>query len=286
MSGVAVAMARRSEPDQTITRPGQQHQEAAMGSIMGSLRVIELQLVAFIMVFSASGLVPLVDLIFPAFTSLYLLGLAHLAFPSHGPTATSPEIYRGSRLFRLYVVVGTTLGLFLPLAYVLGGFARGDDHAVRSATPHLFLLSFQILTENIISGLSLFSPPVRALVPILYTVRRIFVILDWIVDVWVNKSLPANATINDVAWFWFGRSLAMANFGYFSINLLGFLIPRLLPRAFERYFRERDEVVAKGAEDHRRASLSASPTKANKTDLKSPIGATGDNNNNKDNKAD
>ncbi|KAK9108528.1 hypothetical protein Syun_024539 [Stephania yunnanensis] len=86
---------------------------------------------------------------------------------------------------------------------------------------------------------------------------------------------------SDVAWFWFGRSLAMANFSYFSINLLGFLIPRLLPRAFERYFRERDEVVAKGAEDHRSASQSASPTKANKTDLKSPIGATGDNNNNK-----
>ncbi|KAG6781392.1 hypothetical protein POTOM_014292 [Populus tomentosa] len=43
-------------------------------------------------------------------------------------------------------------GLFLPLASMLGGFARGDDQAVRSVTPHLFLLSFQILTENIISG--------------------------------------------------------------------------------------------------------------------------------------
>ncbi|KAK9117600.1 hypothetical protein Sjap_016547 [Stephania japonica] len=137
------------------------------------------------MVFSASGLVPVMDLIFPVFTSLYLLGLARTAFPSHGPTATSPEIFHGSRLFRLYVV--------------------------------------------------------------------------------------------DVAWFWFGRSLAMANFGYFSINLLGFLIPRLLPRAFERYFRERDEVIAKSAEDHRRASPSASPTKANKTDLKPPISATDDN---------
>lgn len=98
-------------------------------------------------------------------------------------------------MFRMYVVVGTTVGLFLPLAYVLGGFARGDEHAVRSATPHLFLLSFQILTENVISGLSLFSPPVRALVPLLYTVRRIFVIMDWTKDVWLNKALPANAPI-------------------------------------------------------------------------------------------
>ena len=94
------------------------------------------------------------------------------------------------------MISGTTIGLFLPLAYVLGGFARGDDQAVRSATPHLFLLSCQILTENVISGLSLFSPPVRALVPLLYTVWRIFVIIDWCKDVWFNKSLPVNATPN------------------------------------------------------------------------------------------
>lgn len=94
------------------------------------------------------------------------------------------------------MISGTTIGLFLPLAYVLGDFARGDDHAVRSATPHLFLLSCQILTENVISGLSLFSPPVRALVPLLYTVWRIFVIIDWSKDVWFNKSIPVNATPN------------------------------------------------------------------------------------------
>ncbi|KAM1171094.1 hypothetical protein FF1_021507 [Malus domestica] len=269
MSGVSLAVAPRSEPDTTTTTttPGskpqekplhrQQHQQPAVGGVMGSLRVIELQLVAFIMVFSVSGLVPLFDLIFPAFASAYLLALSRLAFPSHGPVSSSSrEIFQGSRFFRFYVVVGTTIGLFLPLAYVLGGFARGDEHAVRSATPHLFLLSFQILTENVISGLSLFSPPVRALVPLLYTVRRIFVILDWMKDVWLNKTLPANAQFKDVAWFWFGRSLAIANFIYFSINLFGFLIPRFLPRAFERYFRERDEVESKMVEDKRSAAAS------------------------------
>lgn len=201
MSGVSLAVAPRSEPDQTSTSatkpPQQQEQQPAVGGVMGSLRVIELQLVAFIMVFSASGLVPLLDLLFPALTTAYLLALARFAFPSHGTTvsSSSQEIFHGSKLFRFYVVVGTTIGLFLPLAYVLGGFARGDDQAVRSATPHLFLLSFQILTENIISGLSLFSPPVRALVPLLYTVRRIFAILDWVNDVWATKTLPANAQL-------------------------------------------------------------------------------------------
>ncbi|KAI4344837.1 hypothetical protein L6164_012024 [Bauhinia variegata] len=266
MSGVSLAVAPRSEPDQTAAPPHQKQrarqEQAPAGGLMGSLRVIELQLVAFIMVFSASGLVPLLDLVFPAFTSAYLLALSRFAFPSRGSVSSgSQEIFQGSRLFRLYVVIGTTVGLFLPLAYVLGGFARGDEHAVRSATPHLFLLSFQILTENVISGFSLFSPPVRALVPMLYTVRRIFVILDWVNDVWLNKSLPANAHIKDTAWFWFGRGLAVANLVYFSINLFGFLIPRFLPRAFERYFREREsgEMYAKAAEDKRSATDTAIP---------------------------
>ncbi|CAN4100581.1 unnamed protein product [Withania somnifera] len=244
-------MAPRSEPDETTSsatkpQPRERNQQQQAEGVMGSLRVIELQLVAFIMVFSATGLVPLLDLIFPALTSAYLLLLSRFAFPSLGTTTTtSRETFQGSWFFRLYMVAGTTIGLFLPLAYVLGGFARGDQNAVRSATPHLFLLSFQILTENIISGLSLFSPPVRALVPLLYTVRRIFVLIDWIQDVWINKTLPANALLKDVAWNWFGKGLAVANLAYFAINLFGFLIPKFLPLAFERYFRERNEVHSK-----------------------------------------
>jgi hypothetical protein len=48
---------------------------------------------------------------------------------------------------------------------------------------------------------------------------------------------------------WFGRYLAAANLLYFSANLFVFLIPRFLPRAFEKYFCMRDEVCAKTAED-------------------------------------
>ncbi|KAJ1270630.1 hypothetical protein BS78_06G067300 [Paspalum vaginatum] len=261
MSGISLAVAPRSDPEHGSER----EPTAMLGGVMGSLRVIELQLVAFIMVFSASGLVPLIDLAFPVATTLYLLAISRLAFPplhSKLAAASSPaaaaashqEIFRGSRLFQVYVVVGTTVGLFLPLAHVLGGFARGDDAAVRSATPHLFLLSCQILTENVVGSLGAFSPPVRALVPLLYTVRRVFVILDWAYDVWANRELPppaAAAAARDAAWLWFGRGLAAANLLYFSANLFGFLIPRFLPRAFERYFRMRDELCAKTAEDKR-----------------------------------
>ncbi|KAK4763225.1 hypothetical protein SAY86_008993 [Trapa natans] len=64
--------------------------------------------------------------------------------------------------------------------------------------PQLFLLSFQILTENIIGSMSLFSPPVRAFVPVLYTVGRIFVIIDWMADLWFNKDLPPNLPLKVV----------------------------------------------------------------------------------------
>jgi len=204
MSGVSVAMSRPPAPtgEQRVSSGGSKYKRrseegAQGGGMMGSLRMIELQLVAFILVFSASGLIPLLDLVFPVLASAYIVALSYFAFPTKSSSSASSgsgtELFRGSRMFRMYVVVGTTVGLFLPLAYVLGGFARGDEHAVRSATPHLFLLSFQILTENIIGGLSLFSPPVRAMVPMLYTIRRIFVDIDWIHDVWLNKTLPVNA---------------------------------------------------------------------------------------------
>lgn len=267
MSGVSLAVSGPSAAtvaEAAGTKPKRRTEQAPMGGMMGSLRVIELQLVAFILVFSASGLVPLLDLVFPAFASAYILALSQFAFPSASSSGT--EIFKGSRLFRMYVVFGTTVGLFLPLAYVLGGFARGDEHAVRSATPHLFLLSFQILTENIIGGLSLFSPPVRALVPIIYTIRRIFVDIDWIHDVWLNKTLPVNAKFQDLAWYWFGKGLAVANLAYFSINLFGFLIPRFLPRAFERYFQEKGEIYTKSAEDKRSVVVNRTQLSEKKTD--------------------
>uniref|UniRef100_A0A0E0KPS8 DUF7733 domain-containing protein n=1 Tax=Oryza punctata TaxID=4537 RepID=A0A0E0KPS8_ORYPU len=211
------------------------------------------------MVFSASGLVPLIDLAFPVATTLYLLLL--LLLPRDLPRQHA------------YVVLGTTVGLFLPLAHVLGGFARGDDGAVRSATPHLFLLSCQILTENVVGAMGgAFSPPVRALVPLLYTVRRVFVVVDWVYDAWANRAAAAvtarGATTQEAAWVWFGRYLAVANLVYFSTNLLVFLIPKFLPRAFEKYFRMRDEAYAKTAEDRHAtdAATAAKPVESKKSD--------------------
>ncbi|KAJ9554570.1 hypothetical protein OSB04_018615 [Centaurea solstitialis] len=272
MSGVSLAVAHTHGSDtnktnahqQTKTQNQQDHQAMATahGGMMGSLRWIELQLVAFVMVFSAIGLVPLFDLLFPAFITAYLLILSRLAFPGSS-NRNKEEIVQGSAMLRGHAVMGTVIGLFLPLAYVLGGYARGDEQAVGLAAPQLFLLSFQILTENVISALSLFSAPVRALVPMLYTVRRLFVILDWIQHVLLNKSLNTDAHIQDIAWYWFGISLAVANLAYFSINIFAFLIPRFLPNAFEQYFKERNETLAKLAEDKRESSDQPKDKKSN-----------------------
>jgi hypothetical protein len=104
MSGISLAVGPRSGSDYNAA--DRQPPATMLGGVMGSLRVIELQLVAFIMVFSMSGLVPLLDLAFPVFTTLYLLVLSRLAFPSlHHKlndddaathSAASQEIFRGS----------------------------------------------------------------------------------------------------------------------------------------------------------------------------------------------
>lgn len=163
-----------------------------LGGIMGSFRVIEFQLVGFIVVFSASGLVPLADILFPLAITLYCVIISMIVFPRYKNAELS--VFTGNRLFQLYVAIGTVIGLFLPLAYVLGGFARNDQQSVRAATPHLFLLSCQVLSENLVSGFEVFSSPVRAFIPILYNTRRLFALMDWTEDMFLHRHLPSNLT--------------------------------------------------------------------------------------------
>lgn len=263
MSGATLASGPRvpKHPDRETHGEKFDHRAGdagGLGGIMGSLRIIELQLVAFIIVFSASGLVPILDLIFPVFLTLYAFLLSGLVFPNYG-NPDSLQLFRGNRLFQVYVVLGTCIGLFLPLAYVLGGFARNDQEAVRAATPHLFLLSFQVLSENLISGLNIFSVPVRALLPILYTTRRLFSLNEWVMTTWFANKIIDNTRIQDETWIWFGRSLSAANAIYYTINLFGFLIPMFLPRAFESYFEDRANYHKEHPKQERSTTLPSIP---------------------------
>jgi len=235
-------------------RPGGVHENVSdfggLGGVMGSFRVIELQLMGFIVVFSASGLVPLIDILFPIVISIYSVFLSKLVFPRYKNAEL--QVFTGNRAFQIYVVSGTIVGLFLPLAYVLGGFARNDQESVRAATPHLFLLSCQVLSENLVSGLEIFSLPVRALMPILYNMRRLFSLADWAEEMFINRHLPKNPTVNEEAWMWFGKTLAAVNTVYYTINLFVFLIPMFLPRAFEKYFASRDVYLEEKAREEER----------------------------------
>jgi hypothetical protein len=197
MSGATLAAGPRIVGDLKGS-PGGYHERArdvgGLGGVMGSFRVIELQLVAFIVVFSASGLVPLIDILFPIVLSFYAFLISKLVFPRYNNTDL--EVFKGNRWFQLYVVTGTVIGLFLPLAYVLGGFARNDQASVRAATPHLFLLSCQVLSENLVSGLAIFSLPVRALLPILYNGRRLFALVDWCEEMFLTTHVSKDPTFN------------------------------------------------------------------------------------------
>lgn len=196
MSGATLAAGPRLKGKEG--RSGGVHENVSdfggLGGVMGSFRVIELQLMGFIVVFSASGLVPLIDILFPIVISVYSVFLSKLVFPRYKNAEL--QVFTGNRAFQIYVVSGTIMGLFLPLAYVLGGFARNDQESVRAATPHLFLLSCQVLSENLVSGLEIFSLPVRALMPILYNMRRLFSLADWAEEMFMNRHLPKNPTVN------------------------------------------------------------------------------------------
>jgi len=236
---------------------------------MGSFRVIELQLVAFIVVFSASGLVPLADILFPLVISLYCVIISVVVFPRYQNAELS--VFQGNRLFQLYVIIGTVIGLFLPLSYVLGGFARNDQQSVRSATPHLFLLSCQVLSENLVSGYEIFSLPVRALMPILYTTRRLFALVDWTEEMFINRHLPSNPTHSEEIWFGFGKSLAAGNMIYYTINLFVFLLPMFLPRAFERYFESRAVYLEEKAKEKAAAEAEAERKRAEEMERRSHL---------------
>eukprot|EP00250_Pteridium_aquilinum_P009256 c18546_g1_i1 orf=354-1169(+) len=236
MSGLSLAVGPREG-----SRPVQAEPD---GGLMGSMRTIELQLVAFIVVFSASGLVPLMDIIFPVFVTLYLFILSKFVFPSHHKEGGRLEVFHGSRNFQLFVMLGTIIGLFLPLAYVLGGFARGDRDAVKTCTPHLFLLSAQILSENLVSNFGIWSPPVRAFLAAIYNARRIFSLAHWVNKQYTRMHLHPEPMFKDHAWIWFGRTLAVANLIYFSATMFCFIIPRFIPRAFQRYFEAKPTCVA------------------------------------------
>jgi hypothetical protein len=196
----------------------------------GFLSFRQLNALAIIIIFSASGMVSPEDFAFVFFSLFYIYFMSKVAFPTLHPSKEPPVFTtRETKLLRLYVFVAAIIGLFLPVAYIFHGIFEGDKEGIKAATPHVFLLSSQVFMEGVAFS-DRFSLPIRAFVPVCYNARRIFTIVDWL-RTEVSKEYGGSKRR-----LYVGRGLAIANLAFWCFNLFGFLLPVYLPRAFKRYY--------------------------------------------------
>lgn len=94
-----------AEPPADATSP-----EGLLTHVINSLTIVDLQLVTFIVVLGSSGNVPFFDLVFPIFASAYIAVLNGFVFPPTSREAP-PRLFRGNRLFKVYVLSGALIGL-------------------------------------------------------------------------------------------------------------------------------------------------------------------------------
>ncbi|KAJ1296361.1 hypothetical protein BS78_01G294700 [Paspalum vaginatum] len=191
-------------------------------------------------VLAFSTTVPLSEIAFALLLLPYLLVLARLAFPQRPgkPNPAAPVFPGlGGRLrLAVHTALGFAVGAALPALYILDGLRTGDTAGVAAAAPHAFLLSAQVFTEGIAAAWpGVFSLPVRAAVPVMYSARRMFAASEWLREELRERGPPV-APRRVVA----GRALAAANLAFWGFNLFAFLLPFYLPRTLRRYYLGRD----------------------------------------------
>lgn len=191
----------------------------------------QLNALAVIVIFSASGMVSIEDLAFVLFSFLYIYFLSTFAFPSLIPSSPDPPVFRSNtRFLNLYVSIGALIGLLLPILYIFHGFLEGDKQGIKAAAPHVFLLASQVFMEGVTFSRR-FSIPVRVFVPVFYNTKRVFTIVEWLRSE-VEKEEPGGSERR----VYVGRALAVANLVFWCFNLFGFLLPVYLPKAFKIYY--------------------------------------------------
>ncbi|XP_077223696.1 uncharacterized protein LOC143857188 [Tasmannia lanceolata] len=191
----------------------------------------QLNALAVIIVFAASGMVSPEDFAFTIFSPFYVFFLSKIAFPSLTSTPYPLVFGENNKLLSLYVWIGALIGLFLPIGYIFEGIFEGDKEGIKAAAPHVFLLSSQVFMEGVTNSRR-FSLPIRVFVPVFYNSKRIFTIVDWL------RSEIGKVDEEFGSWrrLHIGRGLAIANLVFWSFNLFGFLLPVYLPRALKRYY--------------------------------------------------
>jgi hypothetical protein len=227
------------------------------------LTLIHTQLICFSAVLVASGAVPIPTLLFPVLATVYIILMAVLIFTPVDSKRPPAKLFEGDKRFEIYTVFETVAALILPVGYILGAFVRGDSKAVAAAAPHMYLLSCQILTENLAKAMgSHISLPIRALVPVLYNSARLPSLMNWAREAFrrvpvaigtdhlhkmekIAKVTVLGGRLRDAGWAWFGRGLAALNLVFWTANLFFFLVPLFVPRAMKAHFLAESEAGAK-----------------------------------------
>ncbi|CAH1430291.1 unnamed protein product [Lactuca virosa] len=198
----------------------------------GFLSFNQLNALALIVVFSASGMVGVQDFAFVLISFFYMFFIAKVAFPTLSSNPEPPVFAEHKRLLTIYVSVGALIGLFLPVVYILHGVLEGDKEGIKAAAPHVFLLASQVFMEGVTFSGG-FSLPIRVFVPVVYNSMRMSAILDWVKNEMMKENTVDHGSSRRL---YAGRLLAMANMVFWGFNLFGFLLPFYLPRAFKKYY--------------------------------------------------
>lgn len=145
--GVDMSLPKEQEllHEETCDPKQQQHRGMKLGrkkpAVFLSFR--HLNMLALMVIFSASGLVCAEDLAFVVLSIMYTYFLSRVAFPrleGEEPTVFSQQ----NKLLQQYVLFAAVVGLFLPIAYILVGFFQDDQEGIKAASPHVFLLASQV----------------------------------------------------------------------------------------------------------------------------------------------
>lgn len=187
---------------------------------------------------SLSGFVRPLDVLISAFLSGYTCLLFAMAksVRSDGRTPTLPALppqghvpslvanplgysMTNSANYNRWLQAGFLIGLVGPLIQVVRGSLNGEVAMAQNCGRPLFLLCIQAFSENM-SRRALTPLPIRVFVPIAYNTVRIGYMWQW-----VGRSIVG-----------VDRGLALVNFIYWSLNLLGFLLPVVAIRYMRAHF--------------------------------------------------
>ncbi|KAG6579378.1 hypothetical protein SDJN03_23826, partial [Cucurbita argyrosperma subsp. sororia] len=192
----------------------------------------QLNALAVVVIFSASGMVCAEDLAFVVFSMMYMYFISRVAFPPLAGAGEPTVFSQENRLLRLYGFFTIVVGFFLPIAYILEGFFEEDKEGIKAASPHVFLLASQSFMEGV-AGNNRFSTPIRVFVPVLYNARRVFTLTEWLRDEFAKEDKEYSGSVRRQM---IGRGLAVVNMAVWSFNLFGILLPLYVPKALKRYY--------------------------------------------------